>query len=109
MRENNKKEVNKTTIKIRDSSESDAADASPGSDHVGGTSCRKGANLGWRRFFGALGVLGRVIPRRKTLAGFSLPSLGWHSTWREFKNTMVPSLRLFGNACEILCVLRVFL
>ena len=89
MRENsNKREASKPTIKIRDSSASDAADPYPGSDHVGGTRCKRGANLGWRRFCGAVGVLGRVFPRRKNLAGFSLPSLGWHSTRREFKKTV---------------------
>ena len=60
MREsNNKKEVNKPTIKIHDSGASDAADPYPGSDHVGGTKCGMGGNFRWRCFSGAHGVLGR--------------------------------------------------
>ena len=31
--------------------------------------------MGWRCFCGALGVLGRVFPRRKNLAGFLFPVL----------------------------------
>ena len=29
-----------------------------------------------------------IVLRRKNLAGFSPPSLGWHSMWWEFKKTV---------------------
>ena len=52
----NKKEVNKPTIKIHDSSASDAADPKAGSDHVGGR------DAGGRQIWGG-GILAARLAR----------------------------------------------
>ena len=78
MRENsNKKEVNKPTIKIHDSSASDVADPYPGSDHVGGGKMQEGGNFGvevflrrtWRAWksFSSTETLGRVLSSKSWL------------------------------------------
>ena len=76
MRDNsNKKQVNKPTVKIHDSSASDAADPYPGSDHVGGTRCSRGANLGWRCSAAHLACWAESFLGGKTRPGFLFPVL----------------------------------
>ena len=78
MRENsNKKEFNKPTIKIYDSSASDAADPYPGSDRVGGRDAGRGQIWGggvfaahlacWEEFF-LDGKLDRAFTSQSWLA-----------------------------------------
>ena len=76
MRENsNKREVNKPTIKIHDSSASDAADSYPGSDHVGGRDARGGQIWGGGVFAAHLAYWEELFLDGKTCPGFLFPVL----------------------------------
>ena len=105
MRESSiKREVNKTTIKSTTPAPQRMRIPSPGRIILG-DEMYEGGRFEVKVFSGALSVLGRILLRRKSMSGTSPLSLGWHSTWPDFRKSLFLSSRTFCDVCEILCVL----